>query len=602
MMAGGCKNTLFHVLGSAFCVCVLCTFTETEQAGNSTQTGNGYMIIGRLFEPDGVTPASQTLVEVRNKGVIAEINTGMAKQMSDDFPQTVTDEQGYYGFSALPEGLYVVEGVDDDNNMVLIDSVNIAHSEESRDLGDDTLRPPGVVRGSVILPNGGYPGQVFILAFGLDRFCKVNDDGTFLFSHLPRGTYTLRVISLDPQYGFADIEGVHISSDSITVIDSIILPVSELGIPVVEARYDTLEMNVALSWTRVPGNAGYNLYRITLDTGYRVDPFLSPALRVLEYKGYDTFDYPINQKMLYKDTFYVDSMINGYKLPEGTYYVAAVDSFGNEWNMSEPVTVQYYSPFQVVDTLYMENFPGYTLSGSDDPMRVFVTADDMFIFDGKTTEETYCFSFHDETGRLLFRKIISETAGQEEIRLFEQPFDSKGTYYFARIKPDSVLLQTVTVHGETNQIIHMISSDSQMVELRGYYRMEIMNDCVLIRIDDELVVGHYDIKTGEYESWESWSWDANDSAMFFEKFGTVLSEEYLISEYIPEHNLPLLMSDSLAFTRDFSRTRYYRYTESGTVDTGRVLPDFGNWANWTSYGSVVTFIPGGAFLEYAFVE
>ena len=89
----------------------------------------------------------------------------------------------------------------------------------------------------------------------------VNDGGAFLFSHLPRGTYTLRVISLDPQYGFADIEGVYICSDSITVIDSIILPVRELGIPVVEARYDTLEMKVILSWTRVPGNAGYNIYR-----------------------------------------------------------------------------------------------------------------------------------------------------------------------------------------------------------------------------------------------------------------------------------------------------------------------------------------------------
>lgn len=596
------RKVLLNCAGIFGLLVVSCGISEVPKAGNSTQTGNGFVLAGRFFKPDGTTPAADALVEVRKKETIADITCELNKQRTDDRLLTATDDEGYYSFGTLPEGVYVVQGTDQNNNMVLIDSVIIPKSVSTQNLGDDTLLPPGTLIGSVELINGGFTGQIFILAFGLDRFCTVRTDGSFRFTSLPSGTYTFRILSLDPQYGHVDIEYMRIGSDSTTSIGSAALPLRELGMPELTAYYDTLSMSVTLSWSPVPGNAGYTVYRVTRDSVSRFDPYLHGTTSVSPFRRPDNLQYPLNGDTLYKDTFYIDNMLNGYKLPEGAYYVAAVDSFGNEWEMSEPAKITYYSPFQVVDTLYMEKFPDYDLYGSDDPMRVFVTAEDGFFFDGKTAEGTYCFSVYSENGMQLFRNDVLEISGQEEIKLYDQPFDSEGTYYFTRMKTDSVLLQTVTVNGEMGEIVPMISSDSQKTELPTYYRMAIVNDLVLICSSDNLVLSHYDMQLEEYVSWKDWT--ENDSAMFFEKYGTFPQNEYLISECVqlPANHSVCLISDSLIFTHNFNRTHYFRYNESGTVETGRVLPDFGSWINWTSQKSVVMFIPGGSFLKYAFVD
>jgi len=191
--------------------------------GNGSGVGTG-MIAGKLYEPDETTPAQGALVAIRYQNTTAAITSPGKAKTTAALYTTFTGHDGTFSFDTIGDGLYVVEGSDINGDLVRYDSITVRSGSEPVTLPDGTLKPAGAISGCIALSRGGSFLKIFILAFGVDRFCQVREDGTFLFDGLAEGNYVFKVISLDPEYGTIDIPGIAVISDSTVHLDTVTLP------------------------------------------------------------------------------------------------------------------------------------------------------------------------------------------------------------------------------------------------------------------------------------------------------------------------------------------------------------------------------------------
>ena len=196
-------RTIVTALSVGTCCFLLfqCYHCNSPVAGNGSQTPNS--VVGKLYQPDGTSPAKGVKVFIRPQNSLADTaGAGLGKKMSDT-ASVVTDNSGYFAFdSTLDTGTYVIEAASG-NDAVLIDSVKVKDKTDADTIAPDTLKPTGALKGVIYLSEGGDPIKVFILAFGIDRFARVNTDGSFNFGNLAEGRYDLRIISSLDDYGFA---------------------------------------------------------------------------------------------------------------------------------------------------------------------------------------------------------------------------------------------------------------------------------------------------------------------------------------------------------------------------------------------------------------
>ncbi|MBN1575860.1 MAG: hypothetical protein JW913_04865 [Chitinispirillaceae bacterium] len=259
----------FAVFPAIACCLPLLLCSPTGNAGNSTQVGNPGRVAGLLYEPDGKTPAAGVRVAIRPRTSLADTAViGLGKRTADT-ATVITDDSGRFAFdSTLDTGTYVIEAASG-NDAVLIDPVVVTDEDAADTLPPDTLKPMGAIKGVISLSEGGDPRKVFVLAFGIDRFAKVEADGSFRFSGLAEGNYDLRLISSLNDYGVLDTNGNVVTSGDTLDMDTIDLPFT--GIPTVKnvtISYDTLKQIVTLSWERADTGLvkGYNVYRRSVDS------------------------------------------------------------------------------------------------------------------------------------------------------------------------------------------------------------------------------------------------------------------------------------------------------------------------------------------------
>src|SRR5271157_4851050 len=157
----------------------------TQTNGNGSGTGNA--VVGRLYQFDGITPAKGVRVNIRPKTSLADTSgAGLTKKLATltTTDSVVTDSAGRFAFdTTLDTGTYVITSASG-NNAVLIDSVAVKNKVTTDTLAPDTLKPAGALKGIIKLSEGGDPRKVFVLAFGIDHFARVNADGSFKFSAL----------------------------------------------------------------------------------------------------------------------------------------------------------------------------------------------------------------------------------------------------------------------------------------------------------------------------------------------------------------------------------------------------------------------------------
>ena len=121
-------------VGTCCFLLLQCYQCNSPVAGNGSQTPNS--VVGRLYQPDGKSPAAAVRVVIRPKMSLADTaGTGLGKRMTDS-ASVVTDNSGYFAFdSTLDTGTYVIEAASG-NDAVLIDSVVVENKTTA-----DTLAP-----------------------------------------------------------------------------------------------------------------------------------------------------------------------------------------------------------------------------------------------------------------------------------------------------------------------------------------------------------------------------------------------------------------------------------------------------------------------------
>jgi hypothetical protein len=340
------KKELVLLIGSALmafhCGSLTSQAPSGQIAGNGSSVGPG-TVQGMLYEPGGKVPAKGAMVVVRYKNAIAMVNTAEPGTTSGALQTTLTDKNGVFAFDTLDSGLYVIEGSDDKGNMALFDSILIDTPANPLKLPPDTLAPAGAIRGAVSLIIGGNPLQVFVLAFGVDRFCQVSSDGSFVFKGFARGVYTLKIISLDPTYGSVDTAGIVVTAGDTTTIGTIELPLQKLPAPVLRLEYDTMLMRTTLSWHPLPASItkGYNVFFISGSNGVRAD-------------SASFFKNPVIDKLL-KDTMVnIDIGMFGTKMDSTyTYRVSMLDVTNNQGPLSNPASVTFSSKLKAYDSVQL---------------------------------------------------------------------------------------------------------------------------------------------------------------------------------------------------------------------------------------------------------
>jgi uncharacterized protein (TIGR02145 family) len=162
--------------------------------GNSSEVDN--KICGKLFNPDGKTPAKHVSVVMRPRDYLAKINMMGKRQATNGIfiCSTYTDTAGYYRFTSddsIPERAYCIEARDSRNNCVLIDSVEIAADMSIMEL-IDTLKPPANLLGKV--PWNPDSLETYVRVFGLNVITKVKPDSSFSLDNLPEGDLRLQML------------------------------------------------------------------------------------------------------------------------------------------------------------------------------------------------------------------------------------------------------------------------------------------------------------------------------------------------------------------------------------------------------------------------
>jgi hypothetical protein len=400
------------ILGTAlsciFAFLVSCTNTVTI-AGNGTRIGNP-TITGMIYRPDGKTPASNAHVYLRKKNSLPDIGL---KKLKTDVALVTTNAEGEFEIDSVEAGTYVIECSDNRENLALYDSVIVESPDSAVNLPADTLKPAGAIRGTIVLPDGGDFGRVYVLVFGVQRFAIVDSNGHFNLENLAEGTYNLRIISSLIHYESLDTTNIPVVSGDTT---NLTIEMLYNGISVVKnvaiKQYDTLSKVVTLSWDKIESDLvhGYNVYR---KEKYVHSYPLMNGLKNVEYKPVNAPFSKINKYTL-KDKVYYDS--NTVQNQVYTYFVTAVGVDTLESSASNEISVTITTPFST-DTLIEKDFGYFGELKGNNPHK-FLYANGMFYVVADNQVRIYDTLFN-QTG--LLNNLPS--------RPFEIATDSSGRIY-----------------------------------------------------------------------------------------------------------------------------------------------------------------------------
>ena len=327
------KNHRLSVLTGVTAIGLLCVLNCGSDRGNTTSLAKAPLLSGRLLKPDGKTPAKGAIVTILPTSEIAVI-TGNSLNKKTVPVTIITDRSGAFSVKSLDAGSYILEGTDNEGNAVRSKVITIADTASNVSMSDDTLEKTGAIRGAIRLDNGGDPQNIFILAFGSDRFAQVREDGSFLFDHLAKGVYDLKIVCLIDGYVSRDTGSIVVTSGDTCAIDTMTLAMQELCIPQnVTLTYDTIMQQVKLQWTMCnsAGICGYHIYRRDKDSS-------------------DTYDKaPLNGDSVVRQGTYVDTGTQQRHSYE--YRISAVARSGAIGKKSRIVEVGTVDYFNDIDTI-----------------------------------------------------------------------------------------------------------------------------------------------------------------------------------------------------------------------------------------------------------
>jgi hypothetical protein len=299
------------------------------------------VITGRLMNPDNKSPSSGALVKLYSHNELVSIGATTKKTASIYKKIVQTRSDGTFAIDSCPVGLYTIECTAVDGNAVRIDSVIVADPKMTTDVSVRQLKSSGAVRGKITVDNGNDPSNVFILAFGSERFVQTKTDGTFLMDDLPYGDYTLKIIYIPGVYSDSKEISVTVKSGETADIGTVDLSSVPICAPEnLAVTLDSAKMCVNLKWDSCnDGNiVGYYIHRYNVN---EIEPVPgkepNPATRVTINKDPVSTNY-------FSD--YLIEMGEQY-----SYWVSAVTTYGRQGPMAGPVTIVPKSGFYSIDSI-----------------------------------------------------------------------------------------------------------------------------------------------------------------------------------------------------------------------------------------------------------
>lgn len=216
---------------------------------------------GRLVDGQGRPVAGATVKLYRVES--APLKRSAASGFMDS---ARTDAQGFYSVTDMLGGDYNVLGSYNNGGlMVLIPGVSYDSAFASVDLGTDTLRVPGQIKGQVTQDGEGKAG-IFCYLPGTSFLSISDEKGKFWIYNVPQGIY--EVLYRYPGLETLVDSGVVVRSGEITALEPrSIGPDPSFPPPApadLRAVYDTLTGSARLEWpaVAVPDLDGYVVYRI----------------------------------------------------------------------------------------------------------------------------------------------------------------------------------------------------------------------------------------------------------------------------------------------------------------------------------------------------
>jgi hypothetical protein len=212
-------NPFMRILIAAICVSMSlsCSYNvfQTSDTGGGSEITNGASAYIRLS--DG-TPVNNAQVFVRPQRFLRDTSLPDSSRIPDAY----TDETGYFKIDSLEPGTYFIE-VNDKRHHAIRMAFTVDSSTKPpkvTDLGIDTLRPTGILRGSITQAPASLSAETFVQIYGMDRIAKVNPaTRSFLFDMLPPGNFSLHVQSSLPlQVPSVDVDSVIVGEADTTTI------------------------------------------------------------------------------------------------------------------------------------------------------------------------------------------------------------------------------------------------------------------------------------------------------------------------------------------------------------------------------------------------
>ena len=174
------RTRVWNIGVSAWCGAMLCLVgcgsESTDVAGSSLETENSVAFSVRLSNG---SPAARTKVIVRPASFLAGAN----QQVTTNFINAETDENGVLKVKTMDVGSYVIEARND--SLKGFKEIEITKADTGIIEMPLRIQKPGALNGKVNIPEG--TGSVTVSVRGLDYSVQTDTSGSFEFESLPEG-------------------------------------------------------------------------------------------------------------------------------------------------------------------------------------------------------------------------------------------------------------------------------------------------------------------------------------------------------------------------------------------------------------------------------
>ncbi|MBN2035485.1 MAG: carboxypeptidase regulatory-like domain-containing protein [Chitinispirillaceae bacterium] len=193
-----------------------------DLGGNTSEVGNpgltGGLIDGRVGKP-----ADSALVRIYPVYNGRSPSARAAPEPSAAIDSARTDNNGRYRFASLDEGIYRIVGelVDAGDTLYMSRStILFTDSRSWKDLGWDTLRLPGSIKGRIRVTGENVQGVICYIP-GTSFAAFTDSTGVFRITSVPEGTYTVSFKS--DRFVDSSIHGIQVRSGAETDIGEVAL-------------------------------------------------------------------------------------------------------------------------------------------------------------------------------------------------------------------------------------------------------------------------------------------------------------------------------------------------------------------------------------------